>query len=71
MYECRNVAKRLAGNEFHSHMAELAKVIRYVAKRDGCNNIVAGATIIKETRSEGIALLNIMAAVVEMAEPSN
>ena len=70
MYECRDASKRLNGDQYHSHMAELAKVVRYVEKRDGCSNIVAGVTIAKETRAEGFALLNIMAAVVEMEDPS-
>lgn len=71
MYECRTTARRLLGERFGPKMRELADVVRAVAKRDGCNDIVAGATIIKEARLLGMDSLMLMAAVVEMTEPSN
>lgn len=71
MYECRATARRLLGDRFEPKMRELANVVRAVAKRDGFNNIVAGATIIKEARLFGMDLLMLMAAVVEMTEPTN
>ena len=71
MYECRAAARRLLGDKYHARMDERARVIRAVAKRDNCNDIVAGATIIKETGAQGIDALLMMAAIVEMTEPSN
>ena len=71
MYECRDVARTILGDRFKPSMAELEKAIRAVAKRDKCHNIVAGATVIKEARLEGMESLMLMAAIVEMVEPSN
>lgn len=71
MYECRDTARRLLGDKFHQRMDEYARVVRAVAKRDNCNDIVAGATVIKEAGLQGIGSLLLMAAVVEMTEPSN
>lgn len=71
MYECRDAARRLLGDKYHARMDERARVIRAVAKRDNCNDIVAGATIIKDAGLHGIDVLLLMAAVVEMTEPSN
>lgn len=71
MYECRATARRLLGDKFHQRMDEYASVVRAVAKRDNCNDIVAGATVIKEARLQGMDSLLLMAAVVEMTEPAN
>ena len=71
MYECRAAARRLLGDMYQYHMDERARVVRAVAKRDNCNDIVAGATVIKEAGLQGAQALLMMAAVVEMTEPSN
>ena len=71
MYECRVAARRLLGDKYQEHMDERARVVKAVAKRDKCNDIVAGATVIKEAGLEGMQALLLMAAVVEMVEPSN
>ena len=71
MYECRSAARRLLGDKFNQQMDERARVVRAVAKRDNCNEIVAGATVIKEAGLQGMDALLLMAAVVEMTEPSN
>jgi len=71
MYECRAAARRLLGDKFNQQMDERARVVRAVAKRDNCNEIVAGATVIKEAGLQGMDALLLMAAVVEMTEPSN
>lgn len=71
MYECRSTARRLLGDKFHARMAEYSDVVRAVAQRDKCNEIVAGATVIKEAGLTGMDSLLLMAAVVEMTEPSN
>jgi hypothetical protein len=71
MYECRATARRLLGDKYRYHMNERASVVSAVATRDNCNNIVAGATVIKEAGLQGMDALLLMAAVVEMIEPSN
>lgn len=71
MYECRSTARRLLGDKFPVRMSEYADVIRAVAERDNCNDVVAGATVIKEAGLMGMDALLLMAAVVEMTEPSN
>lgn len=71
MYACRDAARTILGDRFKPRMAELEQIIRTVAKRDNCNDIVAGSTVIKEARLEGTGSLMLMAAIVEMVEPSN
>lgn len=71
MYECRATARRLLGEKFQARMAEYADVIRAVEARDNCNSIVAGATVIESASLQGMDALLLMAAVVEMTEPSN
>ena len=71
MYECRVAARRLLGDKYHARMDERARVIRAVAKRDNCNDIVAAATVIKKAGLYGMDSLLLMAAAVEMTEPSN
>lgn len=71
MYECRTAARQILGEKYPDKMRELAEVVRAVATRDRCSDIVAGATVIKSAGLEGLQLLMIMAAVVEMVEPSN
>lgn len=70
MYECRSAARRLLGENYMRHMLERARVVRAVARRDQCNDIVAGATVIKEAGLQGMGALLMLAAVVEMVEPS-
>gem|GEM_PF-2833256 len=71
MYECRATARRLLGERFKPRMREWGKIVQAVAKRDNCNEIVAGATVIKEAKLFGMDSLMLMAAVVELVEPSN
>ena len=71
MYECRSIARKALGNSFKPKMEEFAQVIRAVADRDKCNDIVAGATIIKAANLQGVDSIMMMAAVVELVEPSN
>lgn len=70
MYECRAAARRLLGDKYHERMQEYGRVVRAVAERDNCNEIVAGATVIKAAGLEYMDALLMMAAVVEMIEPS-
>ena len=70
MYECHDAARLILDDKFKSRMQELGLVIKAVADRDKCNEIVAGATVIKDGELHGMMSLLIMAAVVEMVEPS-
>lgn len=70
MYECRTAARSILGDKYQDKMRELAQVVMAVAERDQCNPIVAGATVIKTAGLEGMQSLMLMAAVVEMVEPS-
>lgn len=71
LYECRDTARRPLGDKYHERMDEYARIVRAVAKRDNCNDIFAVATVIKETAAQGMDVLMMIAAVVEMTEPSN
>lgn len=71
MYECRDTARRLLRDLFEESMADRARIIGYIMHRDKCNEIVAGATAIKENSAGGMDSVLWMACVVEMVEPSN
>lgn len=69
MYDCREAARHILGDKYQDKMLELAQVVRAVANRDKCNEIVAGATVIKSAGLEGMSALMLMAAIVELVEP--
>lgn len=70
MYECRDAARQILGSKYQGRMNELGKVLEAVAERDRCNHIVAGTTAIKDAGLTGIDALMLIAAVVEITEPS-
>jgi hypothetical protein len=71
MYECRITARRLLGDKYRQSMEERARVVRAMASREKCNVVEAGAKVIKENGLHGMDALLLLAAVVEMIEPSD
>ena len=70
LYECRAAARSILGDKYHQRMEERADVVKAVAKRDNCNDITAATAVIKECGLEGLDAILMLAAVVEMTEPS-
>lgn len=70
MYECRNSARQILGEKYQNHMNQLGTSIKAVAKRDNCTELTAAINIIKGPDLDGMEAMMIMAAVVEIIEPS-
>lgn len=69
MYEARDTVRRLMGDAYHKRMAELGAVIASVAARDGIGEIEA-AIKISEPIEEPFMRIAVLAAVVELVEPT-
>ena len=69
LYECRDAAKRLLGAHYQRDMDLWAMAIRGVAETDKCSDVAAATKMAKD--ADGFGAIVILAAVVEMTEPSN
>jgi hypothetical protein len=70
LYECRDSARFLAGNDYKSIMDEYGRVIKAVADRDKTSNIKAAMKIADRPDISGVTMMYVFAALVEMTEPS-
>lgn len=69
LYECRDAARNLLGAHYKRDMDLWAIAIRGVADADKCSEMVAAMKMAKE--ADGFGAIVILAACVEMTEPSN
>ena len=77
LYKCRDTAKRLYGDQYKSKMVEYGKIITAAMKKHKLDSEVEAAMkIIEEAATtekhdgSGITIMNLLAAAVEMIEPS-
>lgn len=70
LYDMRDKAKRLLGDRYKPHMAELGKIIQATADRDGKSALAVATEVAKKRELIGMDLMLVMAAAVELAEPS-
>jgi hypothetical protein len=70
LYECRDTAKRVFGDDYHKRMKAYGQVVKSAANAMGCSDITAAATLANKVGG-GMAAICYLAAVVEMTEPSN
>lgn len=71
LYDMRAKAKRLLGEKYQPHMAELGRILKMTSDRDGKPAIEIAADVCKKRGLIGIDLLLVMVAAVELTEPSN
>lgn len=69
MYEWRDKAKRILGDKYKAKMAEIGKMLTAIAAREGKEPLAMAIDLCK-TRP-GLDSVLIIAAVVEMTEPSH
>ena len=69
LYECRDAAKRLLGDRYQAEMRELGKIVTNCATQEKCDPMAAGIHMAKMV--DGMNVLMILAATVELIEPSN
>jgi hypothetical protein len=70
LYEMRDKAKRLLGDKYTAQMTELGRILRMTADRDQSSVLKVAVDICKKRELVGMDLLLVMAAAVELTEPS-
>ena len=70
LYEMRATAKRILGERYMPHMAELGKILQMTAERDGVSPLSVAKDVCTTQKVVGMDLMIIMAAAVELIEPS-
>lgn len=70
LYDMRDKAKRLLGDRYKPHMAELGKILKATADRDGKSVLAVATEVAKKRELIGMELMLVMSAAVELAEPS-
>ena len=70
-HNMRAKAKRLRGEKYKTQMEELGRILKMTADRDGKPAIAIAADVCKKRGLIGMDLLLVMAAAVELTEPSN
>ncbi len=70
LYDMRDKARRLLGDKYKPHMAELGRVLTMTARRDGKSVLAVATDVCSKRNLIGMDLLFVMAAAVELVEPS-
>ena len=69
LYECRDTARNLLGAHYQRDMELWGIAIHDQADADNCSELAAATKMAKDTN--GFGMIIILAAYVEMVEPSN
>ena len=70
LYDMRDKARRLLGDKYKPHMAELGKILKMTAERDKKQPLAVAVEVCKKRELIGMDLMIVMAAAVELAEPT-
>lgn len=70
LYGMRDKARRLLGDKYKPHMAELGKILTMTAQRDKKEPLAVAIEVAKKRGLIGMDLMLVMAAAVELAEPT-
>lgn len=70
LYECRDAARTILGDKYPERMREYGDSIRSVAAAKECSELVAGK-MLAEAAGGGMTTVLVLAATVEIIEPSN
>lgn len=70
LYEMRDRARRLMGAKYKPHMDELGRILTMTAQRDGKSVLAVATEVAKKRELIGVELMMVMAAAVELSEPS-
>ena len=70
LYGMRDQARRLLGDKYKQHMAELGKILKMTAQRDKKEPLAVAIEIAKKRNLIGMDLMLVMSAAVELAEPT-
>ena len=70
LYELRDRARTLLGDRYKPHMTELGKILQATADRDGKSVITVAQEVCTKRDLIGMDMLMVMAAAVELVEPT-
>ena len=70
LYDMRDKARRLLGDKYKAHMAELGKILTMTAQRDKKEPLAVAIDVAKKRGLIGMNLMLVMAAAVELTEPT-
>lgn len=70
LYDMRDKARRLLGDKYKPHMAELGKILKMTADRDKKGPLAVAIEVCKKRELIGMDLMMVMAAAVELTEPT-
>jgi hypothetical protein len=70
LYDMRDKARRLLGEKYKPQMAELGKILKMTADRDKKSVLEVATEVCKKRELIGMDLLLVMAAAVELVEPT-
>lgn len=70
LYDMRDKARRLLGDRYKPHMAELGKILTMTAERNKKSALEVAIEVSKKRELIGMDLLLVMAAAVELTEPT-
>lgn len=70
LYEMRDTARRLLGANYKPHMDELGRILTMTAERDRKDPLAVAIEVCKKRDLIGMDLIMVMAAAVELVEPS-
>jgi len=70
LYDMRDRARRLLGDKYKPHMAELGKILKMTADRDKKDALAVATEVCKKRELIGMDLMMVMAAAVELTEPT-
>lgn len=68
LYACRDAARLLLGDDYLRHLSEIGGTLRSAAEAGNCN--VLEAALDAARGRDGVDALQILAAAVEILEPS-
>lgn len=70
LYNMRDKARRLLGDKYKPHMAELGKILTMTAQREKKDPLAVAIDVAKKRGLIGMDLMLVMAAAVELTEPT-
>lgn len=70
LYDTRDTVKGFLGAKYGEVMAEIGKVVSGLADKEGIPLLSAATRICKDQRLSGFTQLYVIAAAVELVEPS-
>lgn len=70
LYDMRDKARRLLGDKYKPHMAELGRILTMTAERDKKSVLAVATDVAQKSELIGMDLMMVMAAAVELTEPT-